>query len=195
MTAANDPCLTCPDCGCALLMSALTNGTHTAQCSDEHNCRADWIVQGKTRDEAADKFVQKCERFGYTKALDAKIVEIESGADTPLFGPWWRTPKGIVFQYEQCGFNGFQCFATPIGWAQQTAREALKNGPEYLWHEFTIRFADVPDFLRRCEYLGKEEPTALVLAQIERIERLAGHGEKPAPAVVRAQFEQLGLFA
>lgn len=75
MSAANDPCLSCPDCGCALLITTLTNGTITCQCTDEHDCRADWIVQSKTRDEAADKFVQKCERYGYTVALDAKIAE------------------------------------------------------------------------------------------------------------------------
>jgi len=77
MTAANDPCPCCPDCGCALMLSVLTNGMHTAQCADEHDCRAgNWITCGKTSDEAADKFVQKCERFGYTEALDAKIAAL-----------------------------------------------------------------------------------------------------------------------
>lgn len=66
--------LACPDCGCALLLSTLTNGQHTAQCSDEHDCRAaDWITCGKTADEASDKFVEKCERYGYTTALEEKV--------------------------------------------------------------------------------------------------------------------------
>lgn len=77
MSASNDPCLCCPDCGCALQLSVLTNGKHTAQCADSHNCRAgNWITQGNTAGEAADKFVQKCERFGYLTALESKIREL-----------------------------------------------------------------------------------------------------------------------
>jgi len=82
MTASNDPCLCCPDCGCALLITTLTNGMITCQCSDEHDCRAgDWITHGKTRDEAADKFVQKCERYGYTRFLEEKVAAMVGARD------------------------------------------------------------------------------------------------------------------
>lgn len=68
--------LACPDCGCALLITTLTNGTITCQCSDEHDCRAgNWITCGKTEGEAADKFVQKCERYGYMTALEQKLSD------------------------------------------------------------------------------------------------------------------------
>lgn len=66
--------LACPDCGCALQVETLTNGTFTCQCADSHNCRAgNWITCGKTEGEAADKFVQKCERYGYLTSLEAKL--------------------------------------------------------------------------------------------------------------------------
>lgn len=69
--------LCCPDCGCALLISTLANGMITCQCADEHDCRAgNWITQGKTAGEAADKFVQKCERYGYLTALEEKIAAL-----------------------------------------------------------------------------------------------------------------------
>jgi hypothetical protein len=75
MSSANDPCLCCPDCGCALQFDTLTNGQITCQCADSHDCRAgDWITCGRTRDEAADKFVQKCERYGYLTALEEKLA-------------------------------------------------------------------------------------------------------------------------
>lgn len=66
--------LACPDCGSALTLSALKNGTHVCQCLEPFDgCRADWLTGGKTVDEAADKFVRKCEQFGYVTALAAKL--------------------------------------------------------------------------------------------------------------------------
>lgn len=52
--------LACPDCGSPLNVRSLANSTHVCQCTNIE-CRADWVTQGKTDDEAADKFVQKCE--------------------------------------------------------------------------------------------------------------------------------------
>lgn len=91
-----------------------------------------------------------------------------------VFGPWWRTPKGIVIKYDQCGYNGVQCFSTPIGYAG-------KKRDQYLWNPFVIDFAKVPVFLGRCEYLGKEMPKAAVDAQVRR---LTGEQHEPRREVL-----------
>lgn len=63
----------CPECGAELHVDALKNGTFTSYCSAEH-CRAgDWITHGKTPDQATDKFVRKCEQYGYVTALSGKL--------------------------------------------------------------------------------------------------------------------------
>jgi len=90
----------------------------------------------------------------------AQGVRVPSDVDRTQFGPWWRTPKGIVIEYNQCGYNGFQCFSTPIGTA--------KHG-QHLWHTFVIRWQRVPAFLGRCEYLGKEFPRQEVADQVARL--------------------------
>lgn len=71
----------CPDCGAELVVIRLTNGTHTCHCPAD-SCRADFMTHGKVRAQAADKFVQKCEQFGYTEALAAKLAALaaEAGA-------------------------------------------------------------------------------------------------------------------
>lgn len=67
--------LACPDCGNDLEIDGLTSGTFVCTCLHEC-CRADFIEHGKTRDEAADKFVQKCERYGYLTALESKLQSL-----------------------------------------------------------------------------------------------------------------------
>lgn len=94
--------------------------------------------------------------------------------DRSLFGPWWRTPKGIVIKYDQCGYNGVQCFSTPIGYAG-------KKRDQYVWNPFVIDFEKVPVFLGRCEYLGKEMPKAAVDAQVRR---LTGEEHEPRREVL-----------
>ena len=124
------------------------------------------------------------------RALGVPAAEI----DRSQLGPWWRTPKGIVIRYDQCGFNGHQCFSTPIGWAPWPQRDQRRR--QYLWHPFTIEFGRVPTFLGRCEYLGKEEPKAEVLAQIERLSRLTGNaGLVQQAEVTQRQPAQGDLFA
>lgn len=67
--------LACPDCGCILEFQVLTNGQHVCKCSDER-CRADFMTVGRSRDQAADKFVRRCEAIGYTVALAAKLAAL-----------------------------------------------------------------------------------------------------------------------
>jgi len=70
--------LACPECGSLLFDRLLANGQSVAECSG--NCRAHWTTAGKTFDEAADKFVRKCEAKGYMTALTEKIAEAERDA-------------------------------------------------------------------------------------------------------------------
>lgn len=76
--------LACPDCGTELVIKRLANGTHTCHCPDDRaaTCRADVMGHGKTADEAADKFVQRCERYGYTTALELKLKHAADCAET-----------------------------------------------------------------------------------------------------------------
>ncbi len=88
------------------------------------------------------------------RALGIQPVAI----DRSKLGRWWRSPKGIVFEYRKCGYNNVQCFQTPIR--------------ENLWHPFVIDFDRVPKFLGRCEFLGNEMPIAEVDQQVRRFTAL-----------------------
>lgn len=65
--------LACPDCGANLVIQSLADGTHTCRCPAD--CRADFVAHGKLPDMAADRFVQKCERYGYMTALEQKLSD------------------------------------------------------------------------------------------------------------------------
>ena len=72
--------LACPDCGTTLVVRQLENKTYVCHCqSDVGDCRAGVMGHGSTADEAADKFVARCERFGYTDALERKLAAIAEG--------------------------------------------------------------------------------------------------------------------
>lgn len=67
----------CPDCGKTLVVLRLANGTHTCHCPAD-DCRASFITHGKVHAEATDKFVQKCEQFGYLTALETKVAALKA---------------------------------------------------------------------------------------------------------------------
>lgn len=138
------------------------------------------------------------------RAAGRELFADRSGATGTRRGPWWRTPKGIVIKYSNGGYNGVQCFSTPIAFADRVFGGKDMRG-QYLWHPFVIRFERVPEFLRRCEYLGKEMPQAEILEQVMRLSHYhekqkaapvddADADDDCAPALIGTE-NQMELFA
>lgn len=120
------------------------------------------------------------------RAAGRELFADRSGATGTRRGQWWRTPKGIVIKYSNGGYNGVQCFSTPIAFSDRVFSGRDMRG-QYLWHPFVIRFDRVPEFLRRCEYLGKEMPEAEIL---EQAMRFSHYHERERPAPVEVEHDE-----
>jgi hypothetical protein len=62
----------CPECGSVLRVDSDGHTGFSFHCVSI-NCKAYFIEYGSTRNSAADNFVSRCERYGYTASLAAKI--------------------------------------------------------------------------------------------------------------------------
>ena len=122
------------------------------------------------------------------RAQGVEVVEVIT--DNSMFGPWWRSPRGVIFMYTRGGYNGFQCFRTPVERCSH-----WKQAGQYVWHGFNIEAGSVRRFLRRCEYLGTEMPRTEVEQQVDRIEAVNRKATVFAPVEMVAQSGQLEMFA
>jgi hypothetical protein len=108
---------------------------------------------------------------------------------------WYRTPGGIVVHCEASGYNGVQCFSTPIERARLTTKEERRQCWPWIFHGFTVAQRKFRPFLARCTFLGTETPVEAINDQVDRIARMkskAAPFPMPPPA---QQVCQLELFA